>query len=87
MYAKFFGVASLQHWPIEEKRPPTYEPLANTKKVQIFCKLLTGKTITLEVTLSETIDNVKALIEKREGFFSCHLLYLCQFTLFSSIYF
>ena len=35
--------------------------------MQIFVKTLTGKTITLDVTATETIDNVKANIQDREG--------------------
>jgi hypothetical protein len=34
-------------------------------KMQIFVKTLTGKTITLEVEASDTIENVKAKIQVR----------------------
>src|SRR5512137_2724680 len=41
--------------------------ITNSLAMQIFVKTLTGKTITLEVEPSDSIENVKQKIQDKEG--------------------
>merc|ERR1712070_754759 len=53
--------------PTESELERMREESATYRSMQIFVKTLTGKTVTLEVTGTDTIEAVKAKIQDKEG--------------------
>uniref|UniRef100_A0A914H884 Uncharacterized protein n=1 Tax=Globodera rostochiensis TaxID=31243 RepID=A0A914H884_GLORO len=48
-------------------RPPATDQSASVRTMQIFVRLLKGRTITLEVEAGNTVADVKEMIEAKEG--------------------
>ena len=61
------GTGKFKFWHVDSALKKGVGHLSCASKMQIFVKTLTGKTITLDVEPSDSIENVKEKIRDKEG--------------------